>query len=35
VFCAQRGGYALDYPLAQEHPEMADAIDSDGLHLGV
>jgi len=31
----QRGDYATDNLLAQEHPEMADTADHYGLHFGV
>jgi hypothetical protein len=33
--CGQRGDYVTDNSLTYEHAEMADAIDRDGLHIGV
>lgn len=35
LLCAQCGGNAADYLPTEEHTEMADAIDGDGLRLGV
>jgi len=33
--CGQGGDYVADNPLTYEHAEMADAIDRDGLHVGL
>ncbi len=33
--CGQRGNHAADDPPTQKHPEVADAADRYGLHLGV